>query len=288
MPAWGTSASWSAISTSTADRATPARSAWTAGSSRPTSSTTCPTTAYSTRPATSVPGQDFCIVRFHGVDIAMTICEDMWQEGGPFAVAAAAGVDLVVNINGSPYERNKDDVRLRAGRPAGGGGGGGARLRQPGRRPGRTGVRRRLVRAGRRRRGAGAGPAVRVGACTWSTSGSRPGRRRRRPRARCDEPMTVRRARHRHGSRCRPTRRSSRPSPSASATRRRCGARSSWAPATTSARTASDRWSWASPGGSTRPWSPPSPPTRSAAATSTASRCPATTPPSIRSPTPRS
>jgi len=46
------------------------------------------------------------------VDIALTICEDVWQDGGPFAVAGAAGVGLVVNINGSPYERDKDDSRL--------------------------------------------------------------------------------------------------------------------------------------------------------------------------------
>jgi NAD+ synthase (glutamine-hydrolysing) len=59
-----------------------------------------------------VPGQRFTVVRLHGVDIALTICEDAWQEGGPFAQARQVGVDLVVNINGSPYERNKDDVRL--------------------------------------------------------------------------------------------------------------------------------------------------------------------------------
>ena len=59
-----------------------------------------------------VPGDRFTVVRLHGVDIAITVCEDLWQDGGPFAVAGAAGVDLVVNINGSPYERNKDDVRL--------------------------------------------------------------------------------------------------------------------------------------------------------------------------------
>jgi NAD+ synthase (glutamine-hydrolysing) len=47
-----------------------------------------------------------------GVDIALTICEDLWQAGGPFAVAGRAKVGLVVNINGSPYELNKDDVRL--------------------------------------------------------------------------------------------------------------------------------------------------------------------------------
>jgi NAD+ synthase (glutamine-hydrolysing) len=59
-----------------------------------------------------VPGDRFAIVRHLGVDIALTICEDAWQEGGPFTVAGAAGVGLVVNINGSPYEQNKDDVRL--------------------------------------------------------------------------------------------------------------------------------------------------------------------------------
>jgi NAD+ synthase (glutamine-hydrolysing) len=59
-----------------------------------------------------VPGDRFTVVRLHGVDVALTICEDMWQDGGPFAVAGQVGVDLVVNINGSPYEQNKDDVRL--------------------------------------------------------------------------------------------------------------------------------------------------------------------------------
>ena len=57
-------------------------------------------------------GSTFVVVRHLGVDIALTICEDVWQDGGPFAVAGAAGVGLVVNINGSPYERDKDDSRL--------------------------------------------------------------------------------------------------------------------------------------------------------------------------------
>ncbi len=59
-----------------------------------------------------VPGTDLCLVRYRGVDVAMTICEDVWQDGGPFSVAREAGAGLVVNINGSPYERNKDDLRL--------------------------------------------------------------------------------------------------------------------------------------------------------------------------------
>ncbi|HEY9484700.1 MAG TPA: NAD+ synthase [Micromonosporaceae bacterium] len=59
-----------------------------------------------------VPGNTLTVVRVGGVDVALTICEDMWQAGGPFTAAARAGVGLVVNINGSPYELNKDDVRL--------------------------------------------------------------------------------------------------------------------------------------------------------------------------------
>jgi NAD+ synthase (glutamine-hydrolysing) len=58
------------------------------------------------------PGDRFVVVRVRGVDVALTVCEDMWQDGGPFAVAGRAGVALVANVNGSPYERNKDDVRL--------------------------------------------------------------------------------------------------------------------------------------------------------------------------------
>jgi NAD+ synthase (glutamine-hydrolysing) len=59
-----------------------------------------------------VPGDTLDVVRVGGVDIAVTVCEDIWQPGGPFAVARQANVGLVVNINASPYERNKDDVRL--------------------------------------------------------------------------------------------------------------------------------------------------------------------------------
>ncbi|MGW4294855.1 NAD+ synthase [Micromonospora chersina] len=59
-----------------------------------------------------VSGDALIVVRIGGVDVALTICEDLWQAGGPFAVARHAGVGLVLNINGSPYELNKDDIRL--------------------------------------------------------------------------------------------------------------------------------------------------------------------------------
>jgi NAD+ synthase (glutamine-hydrolysing) len=46
------------------------------------------------------------------IDVAIAICEDLWQEGGPVAVTRQAGASLLVVPNASPYERGKDDVRL--------------------------------------------------------------------------------------------------------------------------------------------------------------------------------
>ena len=57
-----------------------------------------------------VPGDEPCVLRVAGVDVALAICEDMWQEGGTVSLARGSGLLLV--LNGSPYERNKDDVRL--------------------------------------------------------------------------------------------------------------------------------------------------------------------------------
>ncbi len=59
-----------------------------------------------------VPGTSLTVVRVHGVDVAVAICEDIWQDGGPAAAAREATAGLLVVINGSPYERNKDDARL--------------------------------------------------------------------------------------------------------------------------------------------------------------------------------
>ncbi|WP_034274931.1 NAD+ synthase [Haloechinothrix halophila] len=58
------------------------------------------------------PGQTLDVVRLHGIDIGMVICEDIWQDGGPIAALGEAGVDLVVVPNASPYERSKDEQRL--------------------------------------------------------------------------------------------------------------------------------------------------------------------------------
>ena len=59
-----------------------------------------------------VPGNDSVLIRAFGVDISVAICEDLWQDGGPVSQVKANGAGLLVVLNGSPYERDKDDVRL--------------------------------------------------------------------------------------------------------------------------------------------------------------------------------
>lgn len=59
-----------------------------------------------------VPGDSMPVLRVHGVDVALAICEDLWQDGGRVPAARSAKAGLLVSINASPYERNKDDTRL--------------------------------------------------------------------------------------------------------------------------------------------------------------------------------
>ncbi len=64
-----------------------------------------------------VPGDTLPVFRLTArggepVDVAVAICEDLWQDGGPVAVTRTAGAGLLVVPNASPYERNKDDARL--------------------------------------------------------------------------------------------------------------------------------------------------------------------------------
>ena len=64
-----------------------------------------------------VPGNTLPVFRLatesgESVEIAIAICEDLWQDGGPVAVCLRAGAGLLVVPNASPYERGKDDVRL--------------------------------------------------------------------------------------------------------------------------------------------------------------------------------
>jgi NAD+ synthase len=55
-------------------------------------------------------------VSFRGVRIGLPVCEDIWTEWGDYEdvveCLAETGTELMIVPNGSPYSRNKDDVRL--------------------------------------------------------------------------------------------------------------------------------------------------------------------------------
>ncbi|HLH29138.1 MAG TPA: NAD(+) synthase, partial [Acidimicrobiales bacterium] len=52
-------------------------------------------------------GTEVVVGEAAGVRFGITVCEDLWEAGGPHAACVAAGAELIVNINGSPYERGK-------------------------------------------------------------------------------------------------------------------------------------------------------------------------------------
>ena len=57
-------------------------------------------------------GDKSLVIRFGSIDIALAICEDIWQEGGPVANLSKANPGILLVANGSPFERDKDGVRL--------------------------------------------------------------------------------------------------------------------------------------------------------------------------------
>ncbi len=59
-----------------------------------------------------VPGNHSLVIRICGVDIGLAICEDIWQSGAPVSELAKRNIGLLLVPNGSPYEINKDDIRL--------------------------------------------------------------------------------------------------------------------------------------------------------------------------------
>ncbi|MFB6679484.1 NAD+ synthase [Streptomyces sp. NPDC057684] len=59
-----------------------------------------------------VPGDTMPVIRVRGIDVALAICEDLWQDGGRVPATRSAGAGLLISINASPYEQKKDDTRL--------------------------------------------------------------------------------------------------------------------------------------------------------------------------------
>jgi NAD+ synthase (glutamine-hydrolysing) len=59
-----------------------------------------------------IPGDELLVLRIKGVDVALIICEDLWRDGGPVARVLEADAGLLLVINASPFERDKNEVRL--------------------------------------------------------------------------------------------------------------------------------------------------------------------------------
>ena len=65
-----------------------------------------------------VPGNRLPVFRLpcgepgEAADVAIAVCEDLWQDGGPVTVTRQAGAGLLVVPNASPYERGKGAERL--------------------------------------------------------------------------------------------------------------------------------------------------------------------------------
>ena len=57
------------------------------------------------------PGRECTVIDLNGVKIGVNICEDVWFPAGPAEVQCAAGAEVVITINGSPYEAGKEDTR---------------------------------------------------------------------------------------------------------------------------------------------------------------------------------
>ena len=55
-------------------------------------------------------GRDTLVMDIKGVSVGITVCEDIWKDG-PLEDAAAAGAQLILNLNASPYDIDKQARR---------------------------------------------------------------------------------------------------------------------------------------------------------------------------------
>jgi NAD+ synthase (glutamine-hydrolysing) len=60
---------------------------------------------------TFTPGDRYPVFVLGGVQVGVSVCEDAWVGDGPVRTLARRGVEVVVNINASPYHMNKSFER---------------------------------------------------------------------------------------------------------------------------------------------------------------------------------
>ncbi len=57
------------------------------------------------------PGRQAPLFLIHDVHVGINICEDIWYPTGPLTQQAFAGAEVILNINGSPYNSGKETAR---------------------------------------------------------------------------------------------------------------------------------------------------------------------------------
>src|SRR5512147_29285 len=58
------------------------------------------------------PGKRFPVITIKGVNIGINVCEDIWYADGPARIQAAAGAEVIIAINASPYHKGKGRERI--------------------------------------------------------------------------------------------------------------------------------------------------------------------------------
>ena len=76
-----------------------------------TTSTSCPTTASSTRSGTSSRGRGHTLIETPTAILGVCVCEDAWFDPGPVISQGDAGAQIVININASPFHKDKLEER---------------------------------------------------------------------------------------------------------------------------------------------------------------------------------
>ncbi len=56
-------------------------------------------------------GETACVVELKGRKLGLTVCEDIWHQG-PAEQAVAAGAEMILNLNASPYHMDKQQQRI--------------------------------------------------------------------------------------------------------------------------------------------------------------------------------
>ncbi|MGP7961154.1 NAD+ synthase [Sanguibacter sp. A247] len=59
-----------------------------------------------------MPGETSVVFEADGHRVGLMVCEDLWRTDGPVDDLAGADLDLLLVLNGSPYEEGKDPERL--------------------------------------------------------------------------------------------------------------------------------------------------------------------------------